>query len=81
MLKSYLTLAFRSYKKRRLYSLLNVAGLAVGLVSSFLIVLFIVDEMSYDRYHKDADRVYRVAREWVDAAGEPTLRLARISHR
>lgn len=79
MLKSYLTLAFRALRKHRLYSILNVAGLAVGLASFFLIALFIADEMSYDRYHKDADRVYRVAREWVDAAGDPTLRVARIS--
>ncbi len=79
MLRNYLVIALRTLRKHRLYSGLNVVGLAVGLASCFLIVLFIADELSYDRYHEDADRVYRVAREWVDASGEPTLRLARIS--
>ena len=79
MLKNYLVSALRSLKKHRLHSLLNVTGLAVGFASCLLIVLFIYDETSYDRYHEDADRVYRVAREWVDAGGEPTLQLARIS--
>lgn len=79
MLRNYFFNTLRMLRKQRLYSVLNVAGLAVGLASCFLMVLFIADELSYDRYHDDADRVFRVAREWVDESRSPTLRLARIS--
>ncbi len=79
MLRNYLTTVLRNFRKQRLYSFLNVFGMAVGLASAFLIALFIVDDLQYDDYHEHADRVYRVAREWIDENGEPTLSLARIS--
>ena len=60
MFKNYLTVAIRSLAKNRLYAAINIFGLAVGLASCILIVLFVRDELSYDKWLKDSDRIYRV---------------------
>jgi putative ABC transport system permease protein len=53
-------IAFRSLWRKRAFSFLNIAGLAVGIAASLLLFLVIKNEMSYDRYHLKADRIYRV---------------------
>ncbi len=59
MLRNYLILAIRNLKKRKLYSFINIFGLAMG-VSVCLVILKYVDfELSYDKFHKDADNIYR----------------------
>ena len=63
MLKNYFKIALRNLKKHKAYSLINVAGLAIGLACFTLIILFVQDELSYDRYHPHADRLYRIAIE------------------
>src|SRR5258708_33557529 len=63
MIKNYLTVAFRNLQKYRFYSLINIGGLAVGIASCLVIVLFIVDELSYDAYNSKADRIYRLNEE------------------
>ena len=60
MLKNYLTVALRNLRKYRAYSLINVTGLAIGLACFILIMLFVQDELSYDRHHTHADDLYRV---------------------
>lgn len=60
MLSNYLTIAWRNLRKQSFYSLINIFGLAVGVAASLIIVLFIVDELAYDRYNTNADRIYRV---------------------
>jgi len=60
MLKSYLKTALRNLKNQWSYSLINVSGLAIGMVCCFLILLFVKDELSYDKYHEKSDRIYRV---------------------
>ena len=60
MLKNYLTVALRNLRKYRAYSLINVTGLAIGLACFILIMLFVQDELSYDRHHTHADDIYRV---------------------
>lgn len=60
MLKNYLLIAIRSLAKHRFYSFINVAGLATGIAACLVIVLFIQNELSYDRHYKNADRIYRV---------------------
>ncbi|MBU8923037.1 MAG: ABC transporter permease [Bacteroidales bacterium] len=60
MLRSYLILALRKLKKDKVYSIINISGLAIGLACSFLIAMWVIDETSYDRYQPDADRIYRV---------------------
>lgn len=64
MLTNYLIVAWRALRRRPSFSALNVIGLAVGLVCVILIGLWVLDELSYDDFHPDAERTYRVLREW-----------------
>ncbi|WP_411030001.1 ABC transporter permease [Spongiimicrobium sp. 3-5] len=65
MLKNYLKIAFRVFKKEGGYSFINIFGLVLGFVCCLLISLFIKDELSYDNFHKDGDRIYRVAAAYM----------------
>ncbi|MEP5944973.1 MAG: ABC transporter permease, partial [Balneola sp.] len=60
MLKNYFKIAFRSFKKNKAYSAINIFGLAIGITSLIFILLFIQDELSYDKFHENKDRLYRV---------------------
>lgn len=60
MLRNYFKIAFRNLAKQRFYSFINVTGLALGVAACLLIVLYIKHELSYDRYHEKADRIYRL---------------------
>lgn len=60
MLKNHLTIAFRNLFKNKLFSAINIVGLALGMACCFLIVLFLQHEFSYDNFHTKADRVFRV---------------------
>ena len=60
MFKNYLKIAARNLLKHRVYSLINIIGLAVGMACTFLILLWVQDELSYDRYHAKADQIYRL---------------------
>ena len=59
MLKNYLTIALRTLQKRPLYAAINGGGLALGIASCVLIGLFVRSEWAFDRFHADADRIYR----------------------
>ncbi|UOE52152.1 ABC transporter permease [Mucilaginibacter sp. SMC90] len=59
MFKNYLKIAWRNLVRQRLYSLINISGLAVGLAVCMLIMLYVAHEHSYDRFHKNADRIFR----------------------
>src|ERR1700760_4404482 len=60
MLRNYIKTAIRSLLKNKGFTALNVLGLSVGLATCLLIVFYVVDELSYDRYNTKADRIYRV---------------------
>ena len=60
MLKNLLRVALRNLKRDKWYSLLNILGLAIGISFSLLLIFYIIDELSYDRYNEKADRIYRV---------------------
>ena len=60
MLKNYITIAFRNLRKHSFYTFINILGLAIGIASCLLIVLYITHELSYDTHHVSADRIYRV---------------------
>ncbi|HVY74411.1 MAG TPA: ABC transporter permease [Puia sp.] len=73
MLRNYFKTAWRNLLKNKAFSFINILGLAVGLASCLLIMLYIFDESSYDRHQKDIDRIYRIAAsgkdgEWVALA-------------
>jgi putative ABC transport system permease protein len=67
MLKNYLKIALRNLRKQKLYSLINVMGLAIGLAFCVLVLLFVHDELTYDRFHANSDRIYRLFRDPVVA--------------
>jgi len=60
MLKNYLISTFRNLIKRKTYSIINILGLAIGIASFLIIYLYISDELSYDKHHTDANRIYRL---------------------
>ncbi len=61
MFKNYLKIAARNLLKHKVYSLINVLGLAIGMACCILILLYVQHELSYDRHHEKADQIYRVA--------------------
>src|SRR5882762_10377745 len=63
MLKNYITIAWRNMRKQSFYSLINIAGLALGVAACLVIVLFIADELNYDAYNTKANRIYRLNEE------------------
>jgi putative ABC transport system permease protein len=58
MLKNYIKIAWRNLSNQKLYSLINISGLAVGLAVCMTIMLYVAHEMSYDKFHKNASRIY-----------------------
>ncbi len=60
MFQNYLKVAWRNLVRNKAFSAINIIGLATGLACFILISLYVVDELSYDRYNKYADRIYRV---------------------
>jgi putative ABC transport system permease protein len=60
MLRNYFKTALRNLWKNKGFSGINIAGLAIGLATCLLMIIYVVDELSYDRYNKKADRIYRL---------------------
>ncbi len=63
MLKNYIKTFLRNFTKQRTYSLITVFGLSVGITCCLLIIFYVKQELSYDRFHTNADRIYRVGVE------------------
>jgi putative ABC transport system permease protein len=79
MLINYLKVAFRSLTRNKLTSFINIAGLALAMTCCLLIYLFIKDELSYDRYHANADKIYRVTRNFLSQDGSVSLHLGHVA--
>ena len=69
MLRNYLKIAFRNLVRNRVYSSINILGLAIGLACSMAIGLYVLDEFQYDRFHTHYDRIYRVVERQKQADG------------
>ncbi|WP_373511601.1 ABC transporter permease [Persicitalea sp.] len=63
MLSNYLKIALRNLRRDKFYSLINILGLTIGITCGLLLLLYVTDELSFDRYHKNADQIYRVVTE------------------
>lgn len=61
MFKNYFKISVRSLLKQGFYSFINISGLAIGLAACLLITMYISHELSFDKFHQDVDRIYRVA--------------------
>ena len=75
MLVNYIKIFFRSLKKSPTYILINILGLSIGMAASILIFLFVQHELSYDAYHENKDRIFRVSRAFSNPSGETNLHL------
>jgi putative ABC transport system permease protein len=71
MLRNYLTVAFRNLFRNKIYSAINVFGLAIGMATCFFIFLYVHFETSYDRFHKNANRLYRVPVIFSETTSSP----------
>ena len=60
MIRNYIKTAFRNLLKNKGFTAINILGLALGLATCLLIVFYVFDELSYDRYNIKADRIYRL---------------------
>ncbi len=74
MIKNYFKTAIRNLWKHKIFSFINITGLTIGLTSFMLIALYIFDEMTYDRFHPNADNIYRVVESNTSADGKTTRR-------
>jgi putative ABC transport system permease protein len=74
MLKNYFKIAIRSLFKNPSYSFINIGGLAIGIASSILILLWVADEYSYDRFHKNYNSIYKLyqSQQWAQGIGTGT---------
>src|SRR5687768_10579961 len=62
MFKNYFKTAFRNLARNKIYSFINIAGLSIGLACTMLILLYVKDEVSFDRFHKNVNNIYRIER-------------------
>lgn len=69
MIRNYIKIAFRNFSRNKVYSFINIAGLAIGLAAAMLIILYGKDEVSYDRFHANNPNIYRVVNQWISADG------------
>jgi putative ABC transport system permease protein len=79
MIKNYLKVALRSIFRNKLTAFINICGLALSMASAIMIYLFVSDELSYDKYHANADRIYRVTRIFYDRDGNQSLHLSAVA--
>lgn len=72
MIKNYFTIALRNLLRNKVYAFINIAGLSIGLACSMLIILYVKDEVSYDRFHSNVGNIYRVVKQNTDLKGNKT---------
>jgi putative ABC transport system permease protein len=75
MIRNYLKIAFRNLVKHKSFSFINITGVAIGLACFLLLTLYVKDELSYDRHHTHADRIFRLNRTFLSKDGSVSLRL------
>src|ERR1700733_15135226 len=79
MIRNYFRSAFRNIKRHPFISFVNIFGITVGLTCCLLILTYVINEKSYDRYDKDADDIYRVTRIFYSAPNVESLHLSSIA--
>ena len=70
MIRNYFTIAIRNIKRYSAHSILNICGMSIGMAGAFLILLWVQSELSYDRFHKNADCLYRVLQNLYSEGGD-----------
>ena len=84
MIRNFFIVAFRNLKRNKIFSTINILGLAIGMASAILICLWIMDEFGFDRFHAKEDRLYMMHRQettgsyrtvnWTPKVLAPTLK-------
>src|ERR1700733_7290190 len=69
MLKNYFVIAIRNLWRNKVFSIINISGLSIGLACCMLIFLYTKDEVSYDRFHEKKGQIYRVTAQIFDDKG------------
>ncbi|BAV07076.1 ABC transporter permease [Filimonas lacunae] len=70
MFRNYLKIAFRNLARNKVYSFINIAGLSIGLACAMLILLYVKDEVSFDRFHQQVAHIYRIVQKGKDKGVE-----------
>src|SRR3569623_272742 len=70
MFKNYLVVALRNFWRNKVFSLINIVGLSIGISASLVIFLIVSYDFSFDKNHKDGDRIYRVVSDFVFSGAE-----------
>src|SRR4051812_26409080 len=70
MFRNYFKTALRHLVHSKIFSFINISGLSLGLACVMLIMLYVNDEVSYDRFHKNVDHIYRVDKETTKDNGD-----------
>ena len=78
MFKNLLKIAFRTILKDKTYSLINITGLTIGITCSLFLLMYILHEISYDRYHENAANIYRVVSDIKETDNAFTWAVAQI---
>ncbi|MGE5420703.1 MAG: ABC transporter permease [Chloroflexota bacterium] len=78
MIKNLLKTAIRHLSKHPGYSAINILGLTLGITSALFLIIYVTDEISYDKYHKNADRIYRVASKLTETDDQFTWIVAQV---
>src|SRR5688500_11545462 len=66
MLRNYIKIAIRNLLRHKAFSFINVTGLSIGMACSILILLWVQDEFSYDKFHEDSERMFRITASLSD---------------
>lgn len=69
MLRNYLKITLRNLWKSKVFTFINIAGLAIGLTAAMLILLYTKDEVSYDKFHTNNPNIYRITSAWINPDG------------
>ena len=77
MFSNYVKMAFRNIKRHKIYSFINIMGLAIGMACCILVFMYVHHELSFDRYHNDGERIFRIAQKIQKEAAE--LETARVA--
>jgi putative ABC transport system permease protein len=79
MIRNYFKVALRAITRNKLSSFINIFGLALAMCCSLMIYLYIKDELAYDRYNTNADRIYRITRDFTSPDGSVNLHLGHLA--
>ncbi|WP_229599996.1 ABC transporter permease [Runella sp. SP2] len=69
MIRNYFKIAFRNLLKHKSYSVVNIMGLAIGLAAAILMLLYVKDDLSYDKFHSQSPHIYRIVSDWYHPDG------------